>query len=312
MRKNVLMTAALLIAGVVSFMSCCEHEIVCPNQNPINPEGTAIQFSSNIVKMDSPTRATGNVWEKDDAIGVYMIAKESVTVVNEMSNVKYETKTGGLSGDFVAASKVIYFPDNGTEVRFMSYYPYTTADLVDDVYKVNVSDQTSQAKIDLLYSFHAAASYEKTASENVIPLKFDHQLTNVLINIKSGIGLAAGDLEDIAVHFSGVNTTADFDLMTGLLSNLGDVDDVSPNVTITAPDYTISYESIILPMPTVPENAKIVFSMANGDVFEWEFNKALDASTQYIYNVTINRTGIEVEATINNWIDGGEDEVDAV
>ena len=310
MRKRVLVATTLFVAGIMSFVSCCNHNEDIQTTVP-SIDRKAVQFSSNIVKMAPATRAAGNTWDSNDFIGVYMLEKESTDVVEGMANVHYITTAGGEAGKFVANDEIIYFPDNGTEVRFMAYYPYT-ASVADYIYKVTVDDQSVQQAIDLLYSFNIEKSYEKTTSETVIPMAFDHQLTKIFVHVKAGAGLSSSDLEDINVYFSGLNTTADFYLKNGTLANFGNVANINlRSIAAKGGDYVASFESIILPMETILTDSKIVFTLASGSEFVWNFDTVLNPSTKYIYNVTISRSGIEVEATINDWIDGGESTVDA-
>ena len=310
MKKNSLLTAIAFVIAItmVAFSSCCDHyyEIIVPPAT----EKVAVKFSSNIVTMGSNLRMAGNTWDAEDAIGVYMLEKESTTEVENTSNVEYITETGGQTSAFKAKDKIIYYPDNDSEVRFMSYYPYKES-IIDAVYKVDISTQTNQSSIDFLYSFNIGKTYKKTTASSVIPLVFDHKLTKVLINVKPGTGLATSDIDDINVYFSGLNTTADFNLKNGTLSNPSNTKNITPLTVMPVSGYTFSSESIILPMATIPTGAKIVFELLNGSIFIWDFNMTLNAATKYTYNVTINRTGIEVEATINDWINGGDADVNA-
>ena len=298
-------------ALVLTLMSCNRND----NINHFNKEKSEVKFTSGIIPKSSATRATDNTWDKNDEIGVYMLEKELTTVVDEMGNVQYITELGGSTGTFKASGKVIYFPDNGEEVRFMAYYPYKS-DVISNgnIYKVDVTNQSSQAKIDLLYSFKTDAVFEKTTSEKVVPLAFNHMLTKLIVNIKAGEGLESDDLAGIKIHFEGLNSTADFNLFDGSLSNHAGSVDIVPLTGVAQGEYTANFESILIPTDGIPD-ARIVFDLDNGDedldsdVFAWSFDKELLKSTKHKYNVTINRTGIEVKATINDWLNGGEDDI---
>ena len=311
---SLLFLAAALVATTVSLMSCSKIE----NIDQFGEEKNAVKFSSNIITMNPATRANGKTWNENDKIGVYMLESDTIVVVNAMSNVQYITEGGGSTGSFKAVSDTIYFPDNGKEVRFMSYYPYTDKVVSNengDVYKVDVSDQNNQAAIDLLYSFRTDTVFEKTASKKVVPLVFNHMLTKLIVNIKAGKGLKKEDLANITIHFEGLSTAADFNLFSGSLSNYADTTNIVP-LTVAQGE---SFEAILIPTAEIPSNAKIVFDLDNvkegegisSDVFTWSFDKKLIKSTKHIYNVTINRTGIEIEATINDWINGGEEGITA-
>ena len=308
MKKYFLFLVVAAIATTLSLTSCSQDDDV-----KVPADKGAVKFSSNITDLNPALRAAGNSWDKDDAIGVYMLESASTNVVNGMENIEYSTSTNGANGTFTATDAVIYFPFNGDKVRFMSYYPYNE-DVVTNgnLYPVNVAIQDPQSKIDLLYAFNESADFDNT-NANPIPLVFKHQLTKVIINVKAGSGLTDADLQTLTVHFSGLNTQADFGLFTGNLGTPGTIANIVPVTTSTADGYVVSYEAIILPMASAPLGSKIVFDLNEDEeiieskIFTWSFNgDELKSSTKYTYNVTINRTGVELSATINDWTDGGQ------
>ena len=302
------------VAG--AFISCNQ------NDDEIKPieNRKEVSFSSNIIKVTPPTtRAAGDIWHENDSIGIFMFEEAMTNIVEGMGNVKYTTEAGGVKGSFTAANKVIYFPDNGDKVRFMSYYPFT-ANLTGNTYKVNVSDQTNQPAIDLLYSFDTNAKYDKTSPDKKVSLVFDHMLTKININVKPGDGLEVEDIENIIVTLEGFNTKADFNLISGVLSDPSDNETTITPLVITAKGgYVVSSDAIIIPTAN-PSSAKIVFNLNNGDdteeinsdIFTWTFKeKALENGYEYVYDVTVKRSGIVVEATINDWTPGESQEIDA-
>ena len=313
MKKYRFLLAITLFASVVAMISCtCDKSIdVFPGDR------TEVKFSSNIIIIGTYTKATGTIWEPFDTIGISMYGENDVNVVENKDNIKYVTELGGNTGDFKPAGSVIYFPDNGNKVRFMAYYPYT-AGITDNTYNVNVASQSSQQAIDLLYSFDKSAKYDKTVTDNKVPLVFDHQLTKIYINVKAGEGLSNDDLQDIEVSFLGLNTKADFNLLNGNLTNQSTPAEINTLSFTTKEGYVASFEAIVLPVETTPI-AKIKFDLKNGDVelgtdsdvYTWDFDSALDKSTKYTYNVLINRSGIVVVATVNDWIATEDNEISA-
>jgi len=314
MKKKWFLKGTLLLGLVAVFTSCNRDE----NADTLCECREEVKFSSNIITMNTPqTRAAGNTWHSSDAIGVYMYEENSLNVVEDKKNIEYYTEAGGENGDFKARSTVIYFPDDGSEVRFMAYYPYKSEVIANDnVYKVNVANQSSQKDIDLLYSFNTDAKYDKTVLNKKVLLVFDHQLTKIYVNVKAGIGLTNDDLQNIGISFAGFNTLADFNLENGGLSNPTVPAVITPYSLTAITDYAASFEAIVLPTAGIPD-AKIVFNLNNGnegtgkesDIFTWDFNNVLDKSTKYTYNVIVNRSGIVVEATINDWTSTDENEV---
>ena len=292
----------------------------CNRNTPIvvpDDQRAAVQFSSNIVTMNSVSRASANSWAVLDIIGIYMYEENTLDVVETKENIPYFTETGGATGSFKPQSTVIYFPDNGDKVRFMAYYPYKGVVTDDsDVFKVDVSDQSDQPAIDLLYSLHADAKYDKKSPDRKVSLVFTHQLTKVNVNVKAGDGLTKDDLTNVAVSFAGLNTKADFALMSGTLSDASTPQAIALKSATTPQNYAAGFESIVLPTAAIPA-AQIVFDLNNGDEgsgvasdqFTWNFDQALAPHTKYTFNATISRSGIVVEATITDWINTDESDI---
>ena len=313
MKKYQFLTVAVWLASAAAIVSCNEDRDIDVDV-PSHSE-TEVIFSSNIITMNTHTKASGTTWDPSDAIGVFMYEENDVNIVENKSNIQYVTELGGKDGSFKAESTVIYFPDNGDKVRFMAYYPYRS-DIANDVYEVNVATQSSQPAIDLLYSFNKDAKYDKTTPDKKVPLVFDHQLTKIYVNVKAGDGLTNDDLQKIKISFAGLNTEADFNLVSGLLSNQSAPAEIIPKSLLANETFAASFEAIVIPSVEVP-NAQIVFDLKNGDagegiendIFTWKFNNTLAKSTKYTYNVTVSRSGIVVEATINDWIDTEDSDI---
>jgi hypothetical protein len=305
MCKQHLLSATALLAVTAMLVSCNQNE----DANNTSGQRTEVKFTSNIVAMNPETKVVDDNWDEGDAIGIYMFEKTTMETVEEVSNVKYENSDESFSD----TGKIIYFPDNGDKVCFMSYYPYNKD--VTDVYTVDVDDQSSQSDIDFLYSFNKDAVYDKKTEDKKVTLEFDHKLVKIIINVEAGEGLDDSDLDNINVYFSGLNTKVNFNLIEGSFNNYSDKKNITPFSISKKDGYVASYEAIILPIEEIPTSGAIVFDLDNGDteeginsdVFTWNFNSTLVSGTKYTYNATINRSGIVVEATINPWIEEEEE-----
>ena len=313
MKKNFFVTTLVTIAAFAVSVSCTHRDdLDIPSK-----QRTAVQFSSNIVTHNINLKAAGSTWNASDKIGIYMYEENDINVVEEMENIPYTTNSGGTTGNFEPKNTVIYFPDNGDKVRFMAYYPYQDdISSTDNLFKVDVSDQSVQENIDLLYSFATNSKYDKKSPGKKVALSFTHQLTKVYIYVKAGDGLANTDLQALTTSFLGFQTKADFNLTDGTLGNPDTQNTIILNPIETVAGYAVCFEAIVLPTPSTPL-AQIEFNLNNGDegtgidndLFSWNFDHKLDPSTKYTYSVTINRSGIVVEATINDWIINQEQEI---
>ena len=206
MKKLRLILAGLLLLG---FTACSNDD----DDDKIGFEaGNAVQFESTIIEM-SQARTIDDNWTSGDEIGIYMVKSGTTLVMGDARNKKY---TADVSGKLAAAGDAIYYPaDENVSVDFIAYYPYREA-LTNYSYDINLSDQSQQSKIALLYSNNVA-----DAKNGNMPVKmqFSHKLTKLIFNISPGAGLTESSLNNLKMYINGMNTVADFNLATGLISN---------------------------------------------------------------------------------------------
>lgn len=193
--KKAIMSIGMGLLAVAGLMSCSSDESLMQG-----PAENAITFTSNV------SRAAGTQWGQGDKIGVYMLPADGAAL---LSNKSYMTTAG--DGTFVPAStaEALTYPKDGAAVRFVAYYPY--AALADNnIYKVNIADQSHPETIDLMYS-PAGPSY----TTGTPALSFSHQLSQVSVTLTSTDNK---DLSGVSVTLQNVPVTADYSLSTGTFS----------------------------------------------------------------------------------------------
>lgn len=247
------------------------------------------------------TRAHDATWEAGDEIGIFgQPEDESQTA---WSNVRYTTTTG--NGSFAPAQGVgpIYLPVNDTDVDFVAYYPYT-ASLTDGVYTVNVTDQSNQSAIDLMAASTRTANRENPA----VAFNFVHKLSKIDITFKPGTGMTDADLAGMTVQLSGQQTAATFEVTqpeSAVSVTIGEP--VTLNLKTSADGK--SAEGIVLPSDNY-DGVVLHLELADGNsFFNWTLNESqnaqsFEAGKKYVYTITVNRTGLGVSATINDWASG--------
>lgn len=276
-----------IIFPIFIFSSCSEDDNFNRNDYQV-----IARFTSSIsgeIKV-SKTKASGSAWDINDKIGIY--AKKSGlnltgNVINSYENVKYVTAGG--NGNFLpdAGSSSFNYPLDGSAVDFIAYYPYQPT-LNNFIYKVNLTDQTSQEKIDLLYSNNAIAHNSTNPNPN---LSFTHELVKINLNITAGKGTSS--LSGLNVKISGFATKGDFDLANGSLSvDNTSISDVTTLLTVKSTTNVMA-EAILLPSSGGTNKRKITFSFEGGKSQTYnipdtdEFRKG----RKYTYNVILKNGG---------------------
>lgn len=282
--------AALACAMMTTalFSSCSSEE----EQAPENQQPVELQIVSAI-----NTRAANAAWTAGDMIGVFALKGGA----QDYSNMSYTTSDG--SGSFLpsAEDQTIMLPYDGSNYTIAAYYPYTES-LKDDSYAINVSSQTDQEAIDLLV---AAPVSGVNKMSPVAALDFYHKLVKITITMKPGNGITADQLAGMTVTISGQQTEGTCDII-----NNGDVvaSGLTSDITLkTSPDGTTS-EAILLPATTT-DGMKLIFSIPDAGEYTWAVNSAaksqsFGAGNKYKYDITINKTGLDVNASIEDWVDG--------
>lgn len=258
----------------------------------------AVTFSSTISNQVT-TKAAGANWESNDAIGVFMKTGSGLSNVLA-SNKQYVTTKG--DGNFNASSTTeeINYPADGSNVDFIAYYPYQTT-ITNNIYPVNVADQTQQNKIDLLYANNVTGANKNKPNAQ---LQFGHKLSKVELTVAAGTGVSS--LSGLTVTYNGFNTTANFDLATGTLA--AGANPAAIKAKTTAGTSTTLAEAILLPVANVA-GAKVEFKIGN-ETYTWTLpsSTTYEAGKKYSYNITLqeqagNNAAIVASGNITDWTD---------
>ena len=285
MKKMTKFFALALLAGAM--VSCSTEDTAPSTQN----DKVAVQFTGGI---SVNTRAAGVAWADGDRIGIFMTGTKqplSADAIKEgVDNVCYQSN-GSIAFSPVSGGKTIFFPIDG-DVDFYSYYPHTT---VSD-YKValNVADQTSQEAIDFMYA--QTKGCHKSIPQ--VELKFNHMLSNLVLNVQPGNGLTEDDLNKLKVTIKDQNTTATFNLADGVISGEGN----PANIQMKTVKVGKKYEAILL--PTKSTTREIEFDLDNGHDAPFVWTMATDLKGGNLYNYTtvkLTRTGVKLSGTIKPW-----------
>ena len=94
---------------------------------------------------------------------------------------------------------LIYLPADNTPLDFVAYYPYT-AGLKNNIYTVDVTDQSDQSAIDLM----AAGKQSADRISVKVSFNFVHKLSKIVINLAPGMGVTGDELEGMTVQLTGL------------------------------------------------------------------------------------------------------------
>lgn len=297
--SNLLYMGAL---STLTLMSCTNND---DNSEWYGSEG--IVFTTAI-----QSRVSGNTWNANDEVGIYMMNAGSGIEAATAQNKKYIAQTNGTLT--AAPGNGIYLPESGN-VDFIAYYPYTTS-VSGNKLAVNVSDQSNPAAIDLIYSNGTKGVAATTST--TIKLGFTHQLTKVTLNVTKDETIET--LNGLGVNIKGISTEGEFNLADGTLTATAGTNNKDVAMYIDAQGTTATATAIILPTAasTDQTSLNLTFNL-NGQSFTHTISDAsiFEKGTNVSFNANLSiNNGKPVvtigAATIEDWGEklGGDINVD--
>ncbi|GEM_PF-335489 len=311
MSKSDFLVIATALTGVIMMGSCNDkddiHEI----------ESHPVRFTAAIAQpallQGAPiTKAAGNQWDPGDEIGIFMLQHGTIKVEEFTENRRYST-TG--DGNFTSKDgNEIFYPNSRDKVDFIAYYPFAGNVQVDGTLDVDVSGiQTSatQAATDLLWA-HADNSgngYIRDTN-NAVALSFNHKLAKLVMKCKAASNVGISSFDGVKVNINGMKTKNTLSLSDGKLG--------TPEVTAVViprkqaapePGFGAVYDAIVLPATYAANMITVDFIISGGDKFTWKVPASIfQGGNEYIYEITLNRTGVHFTSTIVPWnmIDRGQ------
>jgi hypothetical protein len=281
-------------------------------EKPPAPQEVQVRFSSALSGWTS--RAANGSWEANDQVGVYMIPHvASASAANLSSaytgaaNVPYVISGSGASVSLAVASgqKAIVYPADGSQVNFVAYYPYRSAN--SNTYNVDVSNQSSAKAIDLLYHKGAGTAYNKNNKD--VALAFTHQLSKLKISIVPASGVEV-DLTGVTLTLTGFPATADFNLSTGTLSNLGGTNkSLTPVKDAASSSGRAAFEAIVVPHSGASYTRSAIFTVG-GKAYPYSFSDSDVFEAGVARDCGFEFTGdaiVLAQNTIVDWGDNTED-----
>ena len=279
--------ALLLLIGGLSLSACSNEEM------PVDDGRVALQVTSGI-----QTRAFDDQWEENDPIGIFGFTQGDAPM--EYSNVRYVTKSG--NGTFTPDGSTIYLPTDDSSLDFVAYYPHTTSLTFDGIYAVDVTNQSDQGNIDLM----AAGKQSAYRINPKVAFNFDHKLSKVVFNFTAGDAMEESELAGMKVQLTNQQPKATFNVM----QPDGEVavgTDTPVTLELKTNEEGTLAEGILLPSANF-DDMTLQLELTSGESFNWELSNStaekFEAGHKYVYNITVNRLGLAVTATITDWEDG--------
>ena len=267
-------TLAILIIMCLPLASCTDHD----NTKADIPQ-QEITFISGLNAPTTRISLDGSQWIAGDAVGIYMLGTGTSAVVNH-TNVRYNAESSAAVTAFKAEGDAIYYPETGAAVDFMAYYPYS-ATVENFKYPINLANQSTDMTVhDLMRAKMDNEGGGYTSGP--VSFTFEHQLARITLKF---VDHNDNNVTPTDVTIKGMNTTADYNLITGELGESATATDI-----ITYQSGNIS-NAILLPF-TVSAKHEITAKL-NDKSFTWQINDhysdmEIKPGYSYIFNLKLN------------------------
>ena len=154
----------------------------------------------------------------------------------------------------------------------------------------------------------AASKLSANRSKNTVAFNFEHKLSKIVFNFTTGVGMDEGELAGMTVQLTNQQPKATFDVTKPDGEVVVGMD--SPiDITLLTDADGMSSEGIVLPSANF-DNMTLHLELADeSSFFNWNLNKSqnadkFEAGKKYVYDITVNRSGLGVTATITDWTPG--------
>lgn len=309
MKKKDFASADILHAKLIVTALCAATFLICGCSNENEIEGTDTDVYVPVrVSAGIQTRAYNNLWEVNDAIGIYMMngTEDDASNKKYISTATEETSSGTFSA---AEGEVIYFPIDGSKRDFIAYYPYQQG-VEKGSYVIDLSNQTPQKAIDLMRSGKVTGKHKDDASVN---FQFEHKLVKIEVTIAPGTGLTKADLAGTKVSMTNQPLKGTFDLLTEAAEAKFDAitkDNPLKDISFCTVTDGEKFEAFVFPaestanmemrfiIPALNTTVPFIFAVNTA-----EKSQTFDAGKKYIYTININKIGVNVTSTIEGWVE---------
>lgn len=297
MKNNLFYSIVILLSACV-FSGCSDDS----KDVETMPVPTVIQGKVYGFDLD----AIAEQWKNNQTIGITMLKSNSTELVEPYHNVLYKTTVYPV-GYFapVATEDVMNYPQDGSKVDIVAYYPYKD-DLQSDLYPINVSDQAQTKAFDFYYA-NNSKGLSQDNKKAIIELR--PVLSKLTIKLVPGDGVTKEYLANPTLEMTGMYTKGDFNILNGTLE-ASSMTDIQGIILPTLPaEEGIGVSGMLFPVASTQGCIVKITLPKMGRTYTWNMAKLpeMKPATGYVCELDISLEKIEVktvtESPISDWGD---------
>lgn len=273
----------------------------------LTKSGVHYILNVTIDKQKITVRTTLADWDKVDAGGTAQILFNSDVIGK--GNIAEALQTGGF--DIYKSSSASEFSQKSTTATYVasqwSYSPVIYwAGQNDKSYFRAVApkgrdNETLNQGVDILWG--TSGNDAITPRTGDVPLKFEHLMSKLCINLETVSGDAQVDLTDAKIMISNMAVTGTFNIVDGSVS-------FGSPVEIMLTEKVSGFTEFVIPQ-TITDNAKITITLKDGTTYSVQLNQcktnegvAIGSWTKgknYTYTIKLAKQEITFSAEVKEW-----------
>lgn len=271
--------AAILL---VLFQACDKNQSA---YTPEEREARKATFTS-IIDEEAQSRVVDSRWEMGDSIGLFMTNSATHEVMAR--NIPYITPQ--VDGRFVEKSEPVYYPENGTEVDFIAFYPFDRNVTDYTAVPFSMADQSRQESLDLMVADNLKGRSATSPEGN---LQFRHKMAKLRVNLTTTDGSMPGKVQ-IAVK--NLKTRAELNLAAAGTSSFIALQGEASDVAMRVNEERNMAEAILIPQPI--KDGKLVLRLeVDGKTRDvtTDIAEQIEGGMRYTVNLTLKHMGGNTE-----------------
>ena len=250
-------------------------------------------------------------FDESENVSIFLVENVGGTQTPSGTNVtSYSNPLAYTTGESNALTPAApqFWPQDGNGLFIFGVYPASavTSSTAYNATGISFSvaaDQSAEAGYkasDLMTGLPTAGNPRPRTSSDV-PMTFTHLLTKIDVNLTAGNGFEDDDMDDAVISILGTKPTTTFDVQS---TTVGTASGTAADIVAGT---GAAKSAIIVPQAIAANASFLKVTVGGGDyIYKLPAATTFDAQTKYVFNITVNKTGLVLTTTqITAWEDGG-------
>ncbi len=300
---HTLSATLLLLAALAATVASCSKDNLSDHHPGVAPP---VRFTTGMTATPR-TRAVSDshgrtLWVAGDAVGIFMVTHDTIIVEPRGHNLPYVALASSFAVPFSAAAQPIRLPAiRGKRVDFIAYHPYAEGVEEKLTFRIDLTDQSSQSALDVLYARADNNGYGYSRDDGndntTVDFRFRHAMAKLVLRVSKHPNVS-GEITGVTINSMPSIISIKLPRVTVQTNTADGIVDITP-LTV---DPGARYEAILMPLLTLGETNTVTFTTSDGERYTWDMYKQIPEKTLYpgeVYTFDIILTRYAVSATLS-------------